>query len=106
MMPSLASLVAGIERVNATVEVTGGRLDLEGRIRCKTPRAAIKVMRFLETIQNLGARNQRDRELLAALQLERAAATIQVRWPLPREAVVALLTKPEEQGAERPKDGD
>ncbi len=102
--PSLSSLVAGIERVNATIEVTGGRLDLEGRIRCKTPQAAIKVIRFLETIQSLGDRDKGHRELLAALELQRAAATIQLRWPLPREAVVALLTQPDEQGTERPKD--
>jgi hypothetical protein len=100
--PSLSSLVAGVERINATVAVTGRQLDLEGRIRCKTPQAAIKVIRFLETIQNLGTRNKGHRELLAALRLERAAATIQLRWALPREAVVAFLTPPEEPGAERP----
>ncbi len=96
--PSLASLVGGVERVNATIEVTGHRLELEGRIRCQTPKAALKVIRFLETIRTVGGRNERYRELLDALQLERAAATVQVRWRLPREAVILLLTPTDETG--------
>jgi len=90
--PSLAALVAGVERVNAAIEVTGHRLDLEGRIRCKTPKAAGKVVRFLETIRDVGARRERYQELLAALAIERTAATVQLRWRLPRATVIALLS--------------
>ncbi|MBW2458696.1 MAG: hypothetical protein JRI68_29630 [Deltaproteobacteria bacterium] len=133
--PSLASLVAGVERVSASIEVTGHRLELEGRIRCKTPKAAIKVIQFLETIRTVGGRNERHRELLEALRLERSAATVQVRWRLPREAVILLLTptgetepppgpqppppgapspdppdanqpEPRQEGGPHPKDGD
>jgi hypothetical protein len=89
--PSLSMLIAGIVRIKAIVEVTGQRLELDGRINCKTSAAADKVLRFLNTIVSATAERPRYTDLLSELKLEREAGVVHVHWPLPREAVRALL---------------
>jgi hypothetical protein len=89
--PSLAALIAGIVRINAIVDVTGKELALDGRIRCKSPADATRLERFVATIIAAANERPRHRHLLGELRLEREGSVVHVRWPLPREAVQALL---------------
>jgi hypothetical protein len=100
--PSLAAIVAGIERLRAQLDLSGGDLALEARIRCKNARAAQRLMRFVSTIRDAAQGSARDdgakgrrpgrfAELLAALHLERSGSTVALRWPLPREVVAAWI---------------
>jgi hypothetical protein len=89
--PSLAALLRGIERVRATVDITGQRLDIDGTISCRNERAAERVSRFVETIQQGGSARPELGSLLGSLTVRRAERTVLVRWPLEREAVLVLL---------------
>jgi hypothetical protein len=89
--PSLSSLISGVVRLDATLELIGGQLQLDGRLRCKTAGAATKVLRFLETIRDAGKEASAYAELLGALELERQGDAISIRWPLPRDVVAAWI---------------
>lgn len=89
--PSLAALVAGMVRVQATVDVVADQLELDVRIRCKTNTAATKVARFLDTIVGATARRPRYADLLKELKIERSESVVTIAWPLPRAVVAALL---------------
>lgn len=89
--PSLAALVAGMVRVQATVDVVADQLELDARIRCKTNTAAAKVARFLETIVGASARRPRYADLLKELKIEQSESVVTIAWPLPRPVVAALL---------------
>jgi len=90
--PSLAVLIAGIVRINAIIDVTGKRMQLDGRIRCKTNRAAKKVVRFIETIRLATAKRPRHAELLTELTTDLEDKVVHLRWPLPRTVIRGLLS--------------
>jgi hypothetical protein len=89
--PSLGRLISGVRRMSAIVNLVGGKLELDGRIRCKHATAAAKVLRFLETIRAAGKERARYSELLGTLELELADNTVNVHWPLPRESVARWI---------------
>ncbi len=105
--PSLASLIAGVVRVNGRVDVTGGRLVLEGRISCRHARAATKVALFLKTITQTGRQSERYGQLLADLQVKSAENIVRIRWPVPTETVLSLVRDPEPEAppSSRPDGG-
>ncbi len=86
-LPHLAALLAGIVRVNATVELSGTQLDLEGRIRCRSERAAVKVARFLETFKDAAARQ------FGPLDVKQAQHMVQLRIPIQRSKIGDLLKR-------------
>jgi hypothetical protein len=89
--PSLARLMGGMKRVEATVDMRAGKLELEGRIRCKNAGAAQRVLRFLDTIREVGKRSHA--ELLKELAVKRDGSTVTVRWPLPPHAVAQWIAR-------------
>ncbi len=92
--PSLAALVGGIARVHATVSLTGGELELEGRLRCRDESAAARVLRFVQTIIEGAEQSPRYRGLLARMTARQAEGTVLLRWTVPSDAVRALLRAP------------
>jgi hypothetical protein len=89
--PSLAALVAGVIRMRATIDVVADRLELDGRIQCRSIATATKVELFLDTIRTATARRPRYAELLADLKLKRSESVVSIQWPMPRAVVAALL---------------
>ena len=94
--PSLAAVVSGVIRVHATVEVSGRELKLEARIRCKSAAATDKVMRFFDTITSALRESKRYSAITERLKLARDGSTVSLRWPLSREAALALIGRPDD----------
>ncbi|MBI4703015.1 MAG: hypothetical protein HY744_18010 [Deltaproteobacteria bacterium] len=89
--PALASVLGSIAELRASVELVGADLNLDARVGCKDPGAAARVERVLKTIGAAAPQLPQHAELLRALALSRAESTVQVHWPLPRQAVLAAL---------------
>lgn len=89
--PSLAALIAGIDRIRAIVSLSGAKFELSGRIHCKSTGAAVKVEQFLATIGAASKARPELEELLGALKLERNDRTLIVRWPMPTSLVLQAL---------------
>lgn len=87
-LPALATLIASIIRMRATVDLLGDQLELEGTIRCRDATAASKIETYLATF---ASPNTRFAELLAALEIARTGASVSVRWRLPQAVIAELL---------------
>jgi hypothetical protein len=51
------------------------------------------VLRFLTTVRDSGKQRPRLAALFGSLELDRNDRTVQLRWPLPQEAIAALLAR-------------
>lgn len=96
--PSLAKLWRGIRSISAVVDDSGDGLELEGRIRCASPRAAEDLLRFLVAIKE-GSADTDYGPLLAELVLSRTASSVAVRWPWQRGIIRELLSRRRGGGA-------
>jgi hypothetical protein len=88
--PSIASIIAGIDRVRATTELGDKGVELEGEMVLKTSHDAERTLKFLnalrENVESDGARL-----MMASLHLEQIDTTVRIRWKLPAKAVLGLL---------------
>lgn len=87
-VPALATLIASITRMRATVDLFGDQLELEGTIKCRDAAAASKIETYLATF---ASPNTRFAELLAAMEVARTGASVSVRWRLPQAVITELL---------------
>jgi hypothetical protein len=90
----LARILAGIDRVQAVVDVTGKRLDLSARIGCKSELYAERVAQFLGAFRSAGEPGQRYAELLGTLQIDRRDRTVVVRWSVASDTLFATWLPP------------
>lgn len=90
--PNLAKLWRGIRSMSAVVDDRGDGLELEGRIRCESPRAAEDILRFLTAIKE-GSADTDYGPLMAELELSRTASSVAVRWPWQRGILRELLLR-------------
>jgi hypothetical protein len=89
--PSLGQLVAGLDRVQALIEVEQDKLQLEARLLCRSAGDAVRIERFLGAI-HAGASEKKELEaLLAGLELLRSDRAVTLAWGLPAEALGPLL---------------
>jgi hypothetical protein len=95
--PSLGQLVAGLDRVQAVVEVREDRIELEARLVCRSVGAATRVERFLAAIRT-GAADRKELEpLLADLKLEREGPAVELKWSVAHDVLVPFLRENTEQ---------
>ncbi len=87
-LPALAKLVGGVERVRASVDLFGDRLEVRGTIRCKDDEAARKVHQYLTTFTTPASRFA---ELLGGAKLDRSGASVLVTWHVQRSLISRLL---------------
>ncbi len=92
--PSLGRLLAGIERLDAVVEVNERGLTLRARLRCATRPSASKLASFLSAFREASTERPRLAAALGTLSAEANDATVSVRWSLPTEVVSNLLEEP------------
>ncbi len=85
---AIGGLIESIERLRATVDLFGDRLELEGTIRCRDEGAARKVHTYLATFTSP---NTRFAELLTQVRVERTGASVSVRWSVPQSLVTEML---------------
>ncbi len=100
--PSLALLLGGVERVLATADVTGRELDVAARIHCKSELAADKLARFLSAFREAGEAKAELQSLLGGLKVERNDRTVNVRWPVASDALVAAWRRANERQGDGP----
>jgi hypothetical protein len=95
--PSFGGLVASLERVRGAVELHQGSLSLQGRLTCASPTAAERIARFLRAFREASDDRASLRDKLGALEAEANERTVVVRWQMPTDLVLALLS---DEGAE------
>lgn len=91
--PHLERLIRGINRLQASADISGKRLDLTARFRCGNAKQANRVERFLRTLRDAGSEREHLHELLRGMRVERDEETVMLRWALPRAAIIALLRR-------------
>lgn len=89
--PSIASIIAGLERIRATASLTEEGALLDAEIVARTPEGAGRARRFLEVLRD-NARDLRYAEIMNALAIEQVERTVRIRWTLPPRVVLALIS--------------
>lgn len=89
--PSIASIIAGLERIRATASLNEEGALLEAEIVARTPEGAGRALRFLEVLRD-NARDLRYAEIMKALAIEQVERTVRIRWTLPPRVVLALIS--------------
>ena len=89
--PSIGTLLRGIERVEAVLEVHSRELAVAARLRCRTERSAERVARFLLAFHEAGAERAQLSALLGKLTVERRDRSVTVRWPIPAAVLFDLM---------------
>lgn len=97
--PAIGSLLDGIERVEAVLEVTSDELIVSARIRCQTERTAERVATFLSAFNNAAGARTRLAGMLGAWSAKAADRSVTVRWPISADVLADLtrdtnMTKP------------
>lgn len=81
--PALASLVRGVERVSAVVEVEPQRVILDLRIRCDSTGSAGRLLRFLTAFRSTSLENPRLADLFEPVEAQAEEQVVTVRWRIP-----------------------
>jgi hypothetical protein len=93
--PSIAAILAGLERVRGTAVVVDEGVQIDVQILSPTAKGAEKALRFLTALRD----NVEDARLAAVIRkvsIEQIEGTVRVRLLLPGRAVLALLADREE----------
>ena len=93
--PSIAAILAGLERVRGTAVVVDEGVQIDVQILSPTAKGAEKALRFLTALRD----NVEDVRLAAVIRkvsIEQIEGTVRVRLLLPGRAVLALLADREE----------
>jgi hypothetical protein len=96
--PSIARVIAGVERVRATGSLTEEGARLEAEIVGRTPEGAGRARRFLEVLRD-NVQDLRYAEIMKALAIEQVERTVRLRWTLPSSVVLALISGPDSGGS-------
>jgi hypothetical protein len=88
--PSIARVIAGVERIRATGTLTEEGVRLEAEIVGRTPEGAGRARRFLEVLRD-NVQDLRYAEIMRALAIEQVERTVRLRWTLPSRVVLALI---------------
>jgi hypothetical protein len=96
--PSIARVIAGVERVRATGSLTEQGARLEAEIVGRTPEGAGRARRFLEVLRD-NVQDLRYAEIMKALAIEQVERTVRLRWTLPSSVVLALISGPDSGGS-------
>ena len=70
------------------------RFEVEAEILARTPEGAGRASRFLEVLRD-NTRDLRYAEVMNALSIEQVERTVRVRWKVPAQVVLALLSSTE-----------
>jgi hypothetical protein len=88
--PSIAALIAGLERVRAVASLAEEGVRVEADVVGRTPDGAGRARRFLEALRdNVGDPSYA--EVMKALSIEQVERTVRIRWTLPSRVVLTLL---------------
>ena len=88
--PSIASIIAGIDRVRATTDLGDKGVELEAEVTSKTSHDAERTLKFLSALRD-NVESPGARLMMASLHLEQIDATVRIHWKLPAKAVLGLL---------------
>lgn len=88
--PSIAGVLRGLSRVRATASMGESSVEVRAEIEAADEAGAIKVARFLELLRD----NAGDAEVLRAVTIERAGATVHVASDVPAEVVLRAVAPP------------
>jgi hypothetical protein len=88
--PSIAAIIAGLERVRAVATLADDGIHLEAEVIGRDEEDATRARRFLEVLRD-NAGEERTGEIMKALVIDQTARTVHVRWTLPSRVVLALL---------------
>ncbi|AKT42673.1 hypothetical protein [Chondromyces crocatus] len=89
--PSIANVIGGVERVRANSMLDEEGALVEAEIVAHTADGAQRARRFLEVLRD-NVRDLRYAEIMKALSIEQIERTVRVRWKLPSQVVLALLS--------------
>jgi hypothetical protein len=92
--PSIAAIVAGLERIRGTAVVVDEGVQIDIQILSPTTKGAEKALRFLSALRD----NVEDPRLAAVVRkvsIEQIEGTVRLRVLLPGKAVLALLAERE-----------
>lgn len=96
--PSIAAIVAGIDRIRGTAVVVDEGAQIDVQIVCPTEKAAEKASAFLSAFRdNVG--DARLALVIHGVSIEQIEGTVRVRLLLPGKVVLALLTASEGEPA-------
>lgn len=88
--PSIAAIIAGLERVRAVTALSEDGIHLEADVVGRTPDGAARARRFLEVLRD-NVDNPLYAEIMKALAIEQVERTVRLRWTFPSRVVLALL---------------
>jgi hypothetical protein len=93
--PSIAAIVAGLERVRGTAVVVDEGVQIDVQILSPTAKGAEKALRFLAALRD-NVEDPRLALVLRKVSIEQTEGTVRLRLLLPGRAVLALLADREE----------
>jgi hypothetical protein len=89
--PSIGSIVAGLRHAKGTAVLGDQGLHLEAVIVGRSTGDAAKALKFLTAVRE-GVQDTRYAGILRGLQLEQLEATVRLRWVVPADVVLALVS--------------
>lgn len=93
--PSIAAIIAGLERVRGTAVVVDEGVQIDLQILSPTAQGADKALRFLSALRD-NVEDPRYAVVLRKVAIEQTEGTVRLRLLLPGKAVLAILAAREE----------
>ena len=89
--PSIAAIIAGLERVRGTAVVVDEGVQIDVQILSPTAKGAEKALRFLSALRD-NVEDPRLALVLRKVSIEQTEGTVRIRLLLPGKVVLALLS--------------
>ncbi|MEP7126989.1 MAG: hypothetical protein ABJE95_39015, partial [Byssovorax sp.] len=89
--PSIAAIIAGLERVRGTAVVVDEGVQLDVQILSPTAKGAEKALRFLSALRD-NVEDPRVAQVLRKVSIEQIEGTVRIRLLLPGKVVLLLLS--------------